>query len=120
MNPSEDYTANTFILVWDMHGLESCVNATQIDREKVWNTLADKDSLSDKIGHIMNMFTMRARYNPQRHCEIYAIDVDVSISEEDLKESFNTDPQGMADLIRNRGRKLYSNRRTNTERVKII
>lgn len=119
MNTADDYTANTFILVWDMYGLESCVNATQLDREKVWNTLADKDIRSDKIGHIMNAFTMRARYNPQRHYEIYAIDVSVEITEDDLVGSFTDDPQGMAELIRVRGRKLYSDRRTDPERVKI-
>jgi hypothetical protein len=119
MNPSEDYTANTFILVWDMHGLESCVNATQVDREKVWDMLADKTVLNDKVGHIMSIFTLQAKCNPQRHYEIYAIDVGLEIDEDDLVNSFNNNPQEIAELIRLHGRMLYSDRIPKSECVKI-
>ena len=119
MNPGDNYTANTFILVWDKYGLESCVNATQVDREKVWDMLSDKTILNDKIGHIMSIFTLQAKYNPERHYEIYAIDVGLEINENDLVNSFNDNPQEISELIRLHGRVLYSDRIPKSECVKI-
>lgn len=107
---SADYDSEVYILSWDMHGLESCINASEIDRERVWNTLANKETKNDSLSRIVSMLTMRARYNSQRHYEIYSIAVDPSITEKDLVEQFQTDPQGMADLIRARGNKIYSDR----------
>lgn len=116
----DDFTGNTFVLSWDMYGLESCINASQLERERVWNTLADKEEGNRNVlGHIISSLTLRARFNPHRHYEVYAIDVSEEITEEDLAENFDTDPQGMAELIRSRGRKLYSDRADPSSRVKI-
>ena len=41
------------------------------------------------------------------------------ISDEDIRSMFENDPQGSADLIRDRGRKIYSDRRDATA-VKIV
>ncbi len=106
----QDFDGEVYILSWDMHGLESCVNASQLDRERVWNTLANKETRSDSLSRIVSMLTMRARYNSQRHYEIYSIAVDSSITENDLVEQFKTNPQYMADLVRARGNKIYSDR----------
>jgi len=119
MNSADDYTANTFILAWDMYGLESCVNATQVDREKVWNTLANKEDSKESIASILHFITMRARLNSHRHYEVYAIDVDESIDEDSIRASFENDPQSMAELIRSRGRKIHSDCINKDGRVKI-
>lgn len=117
----DDFTGSTFVLSWDMHGLESCIDATQIERERVWNMLADKETNNrDVLGGILSSLTLRARFNPQRHYEVYAIDVSEEISKEDLIRNFEDDPQGMVDLIRKRGRKIYSDRAEPRDRVKII
>ena len=92
MNPDN----NTFILSWDMYGLESCINATQMDREKVWAVLADKPA--SNINHLLSSLTLRARFNSQRHYEIYAIEAAPEITEELLREQFEQDPQAMAEL----------------------
>lgn len=106
----QDFDSEVYILSWDMYGLESCINASMIDRERVWNTLANKEGRNESLGRILNQLTMRARFNSQRHYEIYSIAVDSSITQEDLVEQFKTDPQGMAELIRARGNKIYSDR----------
>lgn len=106
----QNFDSEVYILSWDMHGLESCVNASQIDRERVWNTLANKNERHEDLGRLIAMMTMRARANTQRHYEIYSIAVDSSITQEDLVEQFKTNPQGMADLVRARGNKIYSDR----------
>ena len=104
--------SETYVLAWDMYGLESCICASQIEKERVWNVLANKEVRNDgnSVSHILHMLTMRARFNTQRHYEIYAIDVDSSITKEDLTNQFKQAPQEMAELIRSRGRKLYSDR----------
>jgi hypothetical protein len=33
------------------------------------------------------------------------------ISDEDIREMFNSDPQGSAELVRDRGNKIFSDRR---------
>ena len=114
----ENFDSEVYILSWDMNGLESCINASQVDREKTWNLLADKDERHEDVGTIIRHLTLRARFNSQRHYEIYAINVDPSITKEDLVEQFDQNPQAMADLVRARGRKLYSDR-VDSDRVVI-
>ena len=60
---------------------------------------------------------MRARTNTQRCYEIYAIGVDGSITQDDIAAMFKTDPQYAADLIRERGEKIYSDRRTQKDAI---
>lgn len=119
----EDYqpTCETYVLAWDMYGLESCICASEIDRERVWNVLANKENMPSKnLGQILNILTMRARFNTQRLYEIYAIDVDASITKEVLVQQFEQAPQEMAELVRGRGRKLYSDHsESDKQKVKI-
>lgn len=114
----QEFDSEVYILSWDMHGLESCINASKIDQMRVWNTLANKADRTEDINRLMSMLIMRARANSQRHYEIYSIAVDSSITEEDLVQQFKTNPQGMADLVRARGNKIYSDR-VNKDSIKI-
>jgi len=119
---------NVFILSWDCYGLEACVDVTDkvqrgndFEREKIWDLLKDPDNepRNDAVKEINKIFftmSMRARYNPQRHYEIYSIHTNPDITERDLASMFDNAYQGSADLIRERGTTLYSDRST-TERV---
>jgi hypothetical protein len=60
---------------------------------------------------------LRARFNTQRHYEIYAIGVDGTITQEDIRDMFETDPQYAADLIRARGERIYSDRRSQRDAI---
>lgn len=107
--------SHTYLLSWDCLGLEACINISDIDKEAMWDTLKDTGDNSNKgrpatVSSIVHMLQMRARYNSQRFYEIYTVDTDDSISADDLKSMFENDPQGSAELIRARGRKLYSDR----------
>lgn len=113
-----DYDSTVFVLSWDMHGLESCINATQLDQERTFNVLRDADTGHDQLSATVAHMKLRAQFNPQRHYEIYSIAVDSSITEQDLIDQFESNPQDMANLIRSRGNKLYSNR-MNKDSVKI-
>ena len=99
---------NVFLLSWDMLGLEAVINITEIEKEATWATLQDKPTA--KLNHIVNAIMMRARANGQRHYEVYTVTMESSISKDDVCAMFEHNPQAMADLIRERGRKIYSNR----------
>jgi len=108
--------SKTVLLSWDMYGLESCIDLDLLETENVFNILKSEslDSNSGIRSHLaaqlISSIMLRARYNPQRHYEIYIVQVDDSIDIDDLKSMFDKDPQGSSDLIRQRGQKLYSDR----------
>ena len=102
---------NTFLFVWDCYGLEYVENLTNLSKKQIWTILKD-GSEPKPLGDLIPQVILRARANPQRNYEIYTISVDKSIQKSDLVEMFENDPQGSAELIRERGNKLYSDRDT--------
>ena len=86
-------------------------------------TLASEDGedpgnpVDREVGRIYQSIMMRARVNSQRHYEIYTVQTDPSISKDDMVRMFEENPQHMADLIRERGNQLYSDRSKNTTKI---
>jgi hypothetical protein len=111
-----------FVAMWDMLGLEALINVTQIEKEhedwekeNIFRILKDQDKTL-KPAHVpLEMMILRARVNSQRHYEIYAFDSE--LSEEDIRETFETSPQVIVDAIRNIGHKFYSDRSNNKLQV---
>jgi len=120
---------NTYIISWDQTGLEAVVDITEniargnaFEREQIWDLLKDpsrtpRNEWVHEVNHMVGMMMMRARANPQRHYEIYSINTDDSITKEDLTQMFEDTPQTAADLIRERGNQLYSDRASKRDRV---
>ena len=99
---------NIFIVSWDMTGLECVIDCHELQSEDVMRALrGDKGS---RLGETLFYLTMRARANNHRHYEIYSIHTDDSITKESLEKMFEMDPQGSANIIRERGHKIYSDR----------
>jgi len=98
----------TFIVSWDMTGIESVIDASELDSEDTFNRLMGEKS--NRFGHTLWMITMRARMNSHRHYEVYSIRVDRDITQADIKDMFEENPQGSAELIREHGYKIFSNR----------
>jgi hypothetical protein len=110
--------SNLFLVSWDCNGLEAVINVTDYEKETTWATLKNEDppaKLSSMVNHLM----LRARANSQRHYEIYTMQVAEGISDEDIRGMFDADPQGSADLIRDRGNQIYSDRENLVDR-KIV
>lgn len=103
------YEESTFILSWDQQGLESCINVTEHEQDRVLSVLSDRPDVGN-VNRIINAILLRARFNSQRHYEVYAVEAAEGITQDDLVEMFQQDPQGSADLIRARGRCLHSDR----------
>lgn len=103
-----------FIVMWCCEGLECVVDVTNLERQNIWNAL--KDSPSPKFDVNLRHLIVRAKANPQRFYEIYAVTAQEGISRRDIEDMFQNDPQTAADTIRDLGYKIYSDRQT-TQKV---
>ena len=110
----EESRPRSFVVMWDCHGIEA-IGEIIDPALKTWAVLANRPVPRENFN--LEHWKLRARYNTQRHYEIYAIGVDGSITQEDIVDMFKTDPQYAADLIRSRGEKIYSDRRTQQDAI---
>jgi len=114
---------NVFVLSWDNEGLESVVPISEIEaandaleKDRMFKILSDPEALDPgfkgtSVPGIVQRLMLRAQLNSQRHYEIYSVCVDASVDAEQLRNMFEQNPQTAADLIRERGNKIYCNRR---------
>jgi hypothetical protein len=115
-------TTNAYLIYWCNEGLESVTPITQYEKwneENTFRILKDEPTERNPLTYMIQMMTMRARFNPDRHYELYAIDCEENITKEQLEQMFENDPQTSADLIRNRGHRLFSHR-AEPNKVKIV
>jgi hypothetical protein len=111
--PSRKKKSNSFLVVWDMLGLESIFSVDDAmneienyEKDKVWKTLKD-EPIGRKPNPIpLQMLIMRARYNSQRSYEIYTFSTDMTMKQ--IREVFEVTPQPIVEWIRENGNKIYS------------
>lgn len=114
---------NLFLLSWDMTGLETVLDLTMLEdlreqeeQHRILAILSDPESNDpgDRTGiavnRAVNSILLRARVNSQRHYEVYTIQTTPEITEQDMREMFEQSPQYAADLVRERGNQLFSDR----------
>ena len=97
-----------FAIMWDCNGLEAVAKVPD-PADTTFALLANQPRPT--LPNI-NMWELRARYNPQRNYEIYIITATPGIGEDEIRGMFEADPQGSAETIRRIGHKFYSNRET--------
>ena len=114
--------SNIYILSWDMYGLEACINVTELETNRIINILSDKNNAwqGSSANRTLNALILRAKFNSQRHYEIYAIEVDDNVNNDEIVEMFKNSPNTMAELCRSRGHKIYSDRRSPEEKNGIV
>jgi hypothetical protein len=100
--------------MWDCRGLEA-VQRVPNPADTTFALL--KGTEPPKLPNIMH-WELRARYNSQRHYEIYIVNTEPSINRDDLVDLFDTDPQNAADIIRRIGHCFYSDR-AREDQIKI-
>lgn len=102
--------SNTIALMWDCLGLEAAVNVTDISKKRTWAALQGQDLKSVQAEPNLLHWQLRAKFNPQRHYEIYLLEVEDEVTVDDIVEAFKDSPQQMADTVRRIGHKFYSDR----------
>lgn len=95
-----------FAIMWDCHGLEA-IEKVPDPADTTFAVLANKPL--PQLPNIMH-WELRARYNNQRHYEIYIITAADGITVNDIRDMFEADPQTAADTIRRIGHAYYSDR----------
>lgn len=113
-------TTNAFLFFWDCYGIESIIPITQyehLEKENLMKLLKEEPVVRNPMDSIIRNLTLRAQLNTQRHYEFYAIDCDESLDLEFWREQWELYPQETAELIRERGHKIYSNRLQEDRRV---
>ena len=98
----------SFAIMWDCHGLEAVAQLPDpADR-----TFALLKGVEPPAVPNINMWELRARYNPQRNYEIYLITAVPGIGVNEIRDMFEANPQSAAETIRRIGEKFYSDRET--------
>lgn len=97
-----------FVVMWCSEGLEYVGDITQDSKDRVWARLQGQDYQS-RIPNLMHL-KLRAQYNSQRFYEIYVVEATEGITEQDLRDMFEENPQAAADLIRDRGTCVFGER----------
>lgn len=93
-------TDNLYLAYFDTLGFECLINLSDIDKKKMWAALKGEDYRMPAL-HLI----MRAKANPQRFPEIYTFWSPVD--EKTLRDYTIDNPQGLADLLREKGNPIY-------------
>ena len=99
-----------YFIMWDDLGLDGLVNVSELQREDVLRSLQTEGGIIPQAVHTLSAMLLRARYNSQRHYEVYSISVASGIEEDDLRNLFESDIKATAELIRERGHSFFSGR----------
>lgn len=95
-----------FAVMWDCHGLEALARIPD-SADTTFALLQSKKA--PEMPNIMH-WQLRARYNSQRHYEIYTFSASDDVDIDDIREMFEANPQVAADTIRRIGHQIYSDR----------
>lgn len=99
--------------MWCNEGLEYVADITADQQRVIVEALKGNESPRHAYANPFHL-RLRAQFNPQRHYEIYIVDGAEGVTEEVIREMFEQDPQGSADIIREKGECFYSNRAEKT------
>lgn len=101
-----------YLAMWDMYGLECLINVSQYqkdfdnyEKQKVISVLKE-ESMPQPPKNVLPMLLIRARFNMQRQYEIY--EFTSTLSEQEIKTTFEESPQVIVDWLRKNGHKVYS------------
>jgi hypothetical protein len=94
------------IALFDCLGFESIIDITCDENHRIECLIHDEEDPQKGIISLINKITLRARMNPQRLPEVWIFWSD--IDSDTLMKSANENPQMMANLIREKGIKIFT------------
>ena len=107
-----------YLVSWDCEGVEHLQDVTEYhpDVAAKANLLAtiqtgEVQDKSDVLAELVGNLCLRARFNPQRHYEIYLFTVADSIEFDDVRTMADETPQDFVDFVRaNYAKKILDDR----------
>ena len=111
-----------YLAFWGNEGFESIQDITKFekwDQTQLMMILSEKQNGSEPnpLGVMIGHMKMRARFNSQRECEIYAFSSNDDIELKDINEWEERDVQGLVNWIRDNGLEIYSDKSTQQRKV---
>ena len=107
-----------WIVMWDCNGVEflADVTASHPDnwaKQHLFDSIKTSKKVKSDLPFSLESMILRARYNGQRHYEIYLFSSVDSIGQDDIESWYLSDPQSFANWVReNNLRTIYSDRAT--------
>ena len=98
--------AKQWVVLFDTLGVDTLIPWDELKADDMLRILAgkkSKDSASQRIG----MIILRAQANTQRWPEVWAYDTSEDYPYEEMLEQWQEVPQGMANLVREKGTNLF-------------
>ena len=102
-----------WLVYWCNEGFEHIREITQYERweqQQLVDILSDQPPRSNPLNQLINNMTMRARFNSDRHYELYAFKSTDDLELQDLQDWANSEPQSFVNWIRGNGVKIHSDR----------
>ena len=96
--------SDKYLAYFDCLGFECVYNITALESEFVMSTLQNQQY---DLPFNLDAMKMRARFNSQRHPEIWFFNVSEDISEQDVRDLADSNPQYLVDFIRANGKNVY-------------
>ena len=105
-----------YICMWDENGFEVLKDCTSWERDTFLATIAGRELKPAPVN--LQAMMMRARFNPQRAYEIYTFNTTEDLDEDTLWSYADENPQALVDIIREKGKRLYSNAKLTEPRIR--
>jgi hypothetical protein len=113
----KSFKEHQFLVMWDCNGLEYVADITADQQRVIWEKLRGKETPRHAYANPQHLM-LRAKFNPQRHYEIYTFNATEGIGEQDVRNMFENNPQMAADTIRGIGHCMYSDRAQSTVAIR--
>lgn len=113
-------TQNAFVFFWDENGIESIVPITEYEDWELDQSAAvlkGQKASSNPLNSILWTMKIRAQANGHRHYECYAVDCDSELDQQFWKQQWHDHPQETANLIRQRGLRLFGRGRGQPSKI---
>ena len=98
--------AKQWIVLFDTLGVDTLLPWDDLKADDMLTILAGRKS-KDRLNNRVSMMILRARANEQRWPEVWAYDTTEDYEEEFMREMWHDAPQGMANVVREKGTCLY-------------
>jgi hypothetical protein len=98
--------AKQWIVLFDTLGVDTLIPWDDLKGDDMLAVLSGKKP-RDHGGQRVNMMIMRARVNHQRFPEVWAYDTAEDYDYEEMRSMWESSPQVVADLVREKGSNLF-------------
>lgn len=95
-----------WVVLFDNEGVDTLIPWADLAQDRMITKLSGGKIKSENPQHIISRLMLRARFNSQRHPEVWTYETDMDMEYAEMRSLWEANPQYMADLIRVKGEQL--------------